>query len=553
MLSHAVDGPGLGSLRAVRVQASRRCRRERCDIEAGACPPSAQPSPEGKGNRENGRLRVIFLALVGVLLSFAALPCSAAEPSEAKIYVVLWFDTEDYLLPASDDAALRVADFLSGEKIRATFKIVGEKARTLARRERFDVIAALKKHEIGYHSNYHSVQPSPAMYLSTLGWDEGVAEFERREGPGLRDVERIFGQRPSCYGQPGSSWAPQSFGAIRRWGLPAYLDAGNHVRLDDKPHYYCGVLTLYKLAHTLRTGLTGESELLAAQDRFQSARQALLAEGGGVVSIYYHPCEFVHKQFWDGVNFGRGANPPRSAWKAPPAKTPEESRIAYDVFERYIRFIHGFDEVEFITATQAARLYRDRAQGREFAADELKSIAAAVAADANFQIHGEYALAVSEVFWLLNEYVARAAAGEKFEKLLLNQTPLGPAEPTLRLASPVATDASQFARTAADVSDFIARHGRLPPAVWLGSLAVSPESYLPALARQASRLLAGEGLSEKIEFAAAKLAAADYVADDGPNLWGWVIFPPGFRAPAMMELAKRQAWTIKPAVLGRLE
>jgi hypothetical protein len=43
------------------------------------------------------------------------------------------------------------------------------------------------------------------------------------------------------------------------------------------------------------------------------------------------------------------------------------------------------------------------------------------------------------------------------------------------------------------------------------------------------------------------------VADDGPNLWGWVIFPPGFRAPAMMELAKRQAWTIKPAVLGRLE
>ncbi|HEV7222051.1 MAG TPA: hypothetical protein VGN42_05070 [Pirellulales bacterium] len=492
-------------------------------------------------------------ALLLLLLLVAAAPSSAAEAGKAKIYVVLWFDTEDYLLPASDDAALRVADFLSQEKIRATFKIVGEKARTLKRRERFDVIAALKKHEIGYHSNYHSVQPSPAMYLSTFGWDDGVAEFERREGPGLRDVERIFGQKPSCYGQPGSSWAPQSFGAMRRWAMPAYLDAGSHVRLDDKPHYYCGLLTLYKLAHTLRTGLGGENELLAAQDRFQSARQALLAEGGGVVSIFYHPCEFVHKQFWDGVNFGRGANPPPSAWKPPPAKTPEESRTAYETFERYIRFIHGFDEVEFITASQAARLYRDRAQGREFTAGELKAIASAVSSDATFQVRGDYALAASEVFWLLNEYVARAAAGEKPETLVLKQTPLGPAEATPKLSSPVTTDASQFARTAADVSDFLARNERLPPTVWLGSAGVPPESYLQALAQAASLLLDGKPLPDTIELQPARLAAAKYVADDGPDLWGWVIFPPGFRAPAMMELAKRQAWTIKPALLGATE
>ena len=53
------------------------------------------------------------------------------------------------------------------------------------------------------------------------------------------------------------------------------------------------------------------------------------------------------------------------------------------------------------------------------------------------------------------------------------------------------------------------------------------------------------------EIRPAKLAAARYVADDGPNLWGWVIFPDGFRAPAMMALAKQQAWTLKPARLER--
>src|SRR5438067_11781497 len=133
----------------------------------------------------------LLLAILALWLGADA--SASAADAAAKVYVVLWFDTEDYILPASDDAALRVADFLSQEKIRATFKVVGEKARTLERRGRTDVIAALKKHEIGYHSNYHSVQPTPAQYLANLGWDEGVAEFDRRERPGRDDVERIFG------------------------------------------------------------------------------------------------------------------------------------------------------------------------------------------------------------------------------------------------------------------------------------------------------------------------------------------------------------------------
>src|SRR5437762_1880376 len=104
------------------------------------------------------------------------------------IRILLWFDTEDYLLRSDDDAILRLATFLTRRRIRAIFKLVGEKARVLARRGRRDVIQALRRHEIGYHTDFHSVHPTPAEYLSALGWDEGVAEFLRREGPGYRDV-----------------------------------------------------------------------------------------------------------------------------------------------------------------------------------------------------------------------------------------------------------------------------------------------------------------------------------------------------------------------------
>jgi hypothetical protein len=40
-----------------------------------------------------------------------------------------------------------------------------------------------------------------------------------------------------------------------------------------------------------------------------------------------------------------------------------------------------------------------------------------------------------------------------------------------------------------------------------------------------------------------------YVATDTPELFGgWVIHKAGFRAPKVMEMARLQAWTLKPAI-----
>src|SRR4026207_1435369 len=100
----------------------------------------------------------MFRMILSLLLS-AAFPAAAAP-----FYVVLWFDTEDYIEPAADGAAWRVANDLTAEGVRATFKVVGEKARALESRGRRDVIQALSKHSIGYHSNWHSVHPAPAEY-----------------------------------------------------------------------------------------------------------------------------------------------------------------------------------------------------------------------------------------------------------------------------------------------------------------------------------------------------------------------------------------------------
>jgi hypothetical protein len=508
-----------------------------------------EPALFGKENLVSVRSCQLHRAcLLTLVFLIAVTPVRAAVPN-AKVYVVLWFDTEDYILPASDDAAFRVAEILTHEGIRATFKVVGEKARTLEARGRADVIAALKKHEIGYHSNFHSFQPSPAMYLADLGWDEGVAEFDRRERPGYDDIKRIFGVAPSCYGQPGSSWGPQSYGAMRKWGMDVYLDAGTHIRLDDRPFYYCGVLNLYKLAYLMRADITKPQDLSVAEARFLQACEKLTAEGGGVVSVMYHPCEFVHKEFWDGVNFRGGANPPRDQWRLPRTKTAEETATAYHIFEDYIRFMKRRSDVQFVTASEARKLYRDRARNRSFTRDEIKTIAGSVTPEISFYRRRDYALSAAEIFVLLSEFVTHNTPGSHGSDISLAFAPYGPSERSPTEENEVITDSSQFLRTAADVADFVQKHGRIPSTVWLGSKPVAPEGYLLALARMAIQLMDEGTMPTTISLKPARLAIADQVSSDKPELWRWVIFPPGFRAPRMMELAKRQAWTLKPALL----
>lgn len=487
------------------------------------------------------------IVVLAALLALAA-PAAAQEKATPKVYVILWFDTEDYVLPASDDAAMQVADYLTKQGIRGTFKIVGHKARTLEKRKRKDVIEALKKHEIGYHSNWHSTQPTPAMYCSNLDWDEGVEEFDRREGQGWKDVERVFGVKPSCYGQPGSSWSPQSYGALRKWGM-VYLDGGSHVSLDSKPCYYAGVFNLFHLAHTIRADINDEKKLKAATDRFDEARTKLLKEGGGIVSTVYHPCEWVHKEFWDKVNFENGANPPPSKWVKPKQKTEEETKLSYKIFDEYVTHMKRYKDVVFITASEAAKLYADKAIDRKFTETELKKIAEGVRSEVNHQKHGDYSLSAAEVFALLNEYVALRVADRKTDSITLTSSPLGPTSRLAKMTEKVTTDDSQFTRTVDDVAGYLKKHGRLPGTVWLGSSGVTPEAYLTALAKVALELMAGKKVPESIELSPVKVKAMEHVSADRPGLWGWIIFPKGFNAPAMMELAGRQAWTIKPAVL----
>ncbi|MGA8182042.1 MAG: hypothetical protein WB819_00185, partial [Terriglobia bacterium] len=279
----------------------------------------------------------IGIAFLGAFAQVAVLHAQPGNPQAATgiqkpgpVYVILWFDTEDYVLPQSDDSAKRIAEFLTSQGVHATFKVVGEKARTLERRHRDDVIAALNKHAIVYHSNYHSWRVTPAEFEQFLDWHDGVDEFIRREQPGIDSIRRIFGRMPTAYGQPGYSWCPEAQPALRKMGIHVYLDDGDQVGLDGKPYWYGGILNIYDMKYINDFRPNDDwTNVEQVKANFKKAYAALHQSGGGLISIYFHPCEFIHKEFWDAVNFSNGAEPPRSEWKLPPMKSPEDQARSF--------------------------------------------------------------------------------------------------------------------------------------------------------------------------------------------------------------------------------
>jgi hypothetical protein len=496
-----------------------------------------------------------ILAILGVRVT--------SEPIPPRVDVLLWFDTEDYLLPADDDACLRLATLLSDRGIRATFKVVGEKARILEQRGRTDVITALKRHAIGYHSNLHSVHPTPTEYLADSGLLDGMAEFIRREGGGASDVRRIFGVPTlACYGQPGSSWAAQGVAAlgpigVAPDGVPCYVDEGSHVGWDQKPFWYAGALNVYHMgANHTRMELHDPSAVEAGMKEVSSVADRLAREDhGGLISIFYHPCEWVHQEFWDGVNFRRGNNPPREEWKAPGQLPPAETEAAFQRFASYVDHIRAIPGVRFVTASDLPRMYPDLARKDGISETELKRLSQKIAAEASSglgaQTVGEKVLSPADQFECLTHALVQWIDNTAARYPIQLHGLLGPDSPPPALPhSPHITSLS-LRDTLRDVDHFIRTHHRVPSRVYIGPDAIPPSDFLVTLA-SVYLTASTNGLVPTQApfpvFSGITNSLERFIAPDSPSLFGgWIIHREGFRAPRVVEIARLQAWTLKPA------
>ncbi len=85
--------------------------------------------------------------------------------------VIISFDTEDFTSNRAADAIRDTAITLREEGVRANYNMVGLLAKQLIEWRRFDVLDALKSHEISFHSKTHSLHPTLVEYTDLEDYD----------------------------------------------------------------------------------------------------------------------------------------------------------------------------------------------------------------------------------------------------------------------------------------------------------------------------------------------------------------------------------------------
>ena len=450
-----------------------------------------------------------------------------------QLKVMLWYDVEDFITPEADDALLALIDMMDSLGIRSSLKIVGEKIRVLKERGREDILEKIAGHEVCYHTENHSVHPTQTEYLQHMGFAEGAAEFERREKQGFADVRDIAGQFPTSYGQPGGSWAPHVFPVLKKWGIPTYLDSHYILSVEEGPFWYGGILNLTRLWSTMRVDF-GEGGMEEAKERFEQ----IMHRAGELqlVSIYYHPCEFSCTEFWDGVNFRRGANPPREEWKGAPLRTKEEMMRRVNMLGEFLRWTLEKNNVEYITAAQSCAY--EITDPLPLTAEDVRTAAQTLTDGPDYYRRGNRTFCASEMLSLW----ARQILG-------LHRTPEFAYGPEEDVPSEIRSAASpaELARAVMMQYDRVMGFKQLPRLYQVGENRLNSVDMFVNLQRAVLQdlpadvpmtLCTGEG----------SLIPARHINTNYDWAKNWIIFPDGLDAADLVRHAKLQTWTLKPAL-----
>jgi hypothetical protein len=450
-----------------------------------------------------------------------------------KIKVLFWFDVEDFINPESEEALLGLLDILDQRGIVGIFKFVGEKIRVLEQNGRHDILKKLKRHEIGYHTDWHSIQPVVTEYLEPLGFRVGAEEFTRREAGGLGDLARITGQPVRCYGQPGQAWAPQTFPALNRWGVAAYLDGHDQVTMDGRPFWYGGLLNLDSL-----TGLMGlplkEGALPEAKREFDRLCELQKEEAVGFISIFYHPTEFVFTEFWDAVNFSEGRNPPREEWIKPPFRPEGHMRMFLDRVGEFIDYTLTKPDVSYASTDEVLRL--ERTDSRALSGEEVKSFARRTGDELIYLTEEPLCLSASELFWVFRQHVLGLAP---VPELVYGPERGDGGDPVREVR--VREVIESLRAPMPEVCGF----KQMPDYFRVGDAKMNPVTMTCTLASIIREGLGEDALLKPVE---GKLASVKHALNEGEWTEYWPIFSKGLKVPNIVEMSRVQTWTIKPAL-----
>jgi len=488
-------------------------------------------------------MRYRTIAAFFVLLAFAA-ACSGRS-ERPKAFLVVTFDTEDYVTPEAeriDDIPKWLAETMTEEGVTGTFFVIGEKARSLEKRGRRDVIAAMARHDIGSHTNFGSIHPTVTEKLEKAGWDDGVRTMNEQESAGIEELGRIFGVPVRTLARHGGSYGPQLVCALGRFGAgyqgsPARLPGHDVV-------WFCNALNF-------SAQYSGFDDAYHRDDLFEPVFDKLKKELPGeirkaeVLALFAgHPTKIRAEEFWD-LNFYYGKNTPPEAWRTPRLRPQETMATARKNFRRMMRWLKRRDDIEITTYRELMDIYG--AQKESMAREELRAIAAAALETKALAPSADFSPAEAL------SGLARAIAGHeesgKLPESLKAIRALGPLEMPPERPGTASLRLEDIYALARATNEHVEKTGALPPSLETGGSRIGTGSLFALFSAVFFDLDAGRARPSYDVPAFEpypRMNEKDIVAEiEGYKTWP--VHRPDLDMSRIVELTRLQLWTLKPA------
>ena len=208
-----------------------------------------------------------------------------------------------------------------------------------------------------------------------------------------------------------------------------------------------------------------------------------------------------------------------------------------------MKYISSFEDVKFITATDAARIYQpphslslNRAQLLDVAKHFQKS--------SNFMTLNGTAISPAQAFYA----VSKALIDPPSSNLELVE-PLGPVA-SFRSNGKRRLDTKELLVAAKKALDYIDHQNCLPTSLSVGESAqLSPQDFLATACRLLHTLLSCKPLPKRVNVSTTGPPNQKYItAANFKKACKWGILPRNFKGPEILEQIRLQAWTLKPAI-----
>ena len=489
--------------------------------------------------------RAAARARLGLGLDHAFGTADASPQEKPKTFLVVTFDVEDYVTPESehiDDIPKWLAEIMTEEGVTGTFFVIGEKARSLEKRGRRDVIAAMAKHDIGSHTNFGSIHPTVTEELEKAGWDDGMRRMQEQESAGIGDLERIFGVPVTTLARHGGSYGPQLVAAL--WsrkagyqGSPASLPGHDVV-------WFCNALNFSAQYAGFDDAYYGDDLFEPVFDKLKAELPEQVRKADVLALFAGHPTKIRAEEFWD-LNFYDGKNTEPGEWRTPRLRPPETMATAQKNFRRMMRWLKGRDDIEITTYRALMDLYSG--QKEIMTREELRTIAAATL-EAKVLAPTED-LSPAEAFAGLALAIMGYRQDRGLPQRLRIDHPLGPMEMPPAKPETSRIKLEDVYRLAREASQHIRRTGTLPKSLDVGNAPIGTGSLFALFSAVYLDMESGKLRPEYDvpSFEPYPRTNEAKIIAEVEGYKGWPVHRPDLDMSRIIEFTKLQLWTLKPA------